>query len=133
MEVKRNGSQASSQGPADWFTSTVRLDPLFAPIEPACTGGVIETFEPDARTAWHSHPLGQTLIVIAGCGRVQGWNGPIEEVRPGDVIWFSPGEKHWPGASPNTAIANSAIQEYLDGNAADWMDKVSDEQYQTWS
>ena len=131
MEVKRNGSQASSQGPADWFTGTVRLDPLFAPIEPTRTGGVIETFEPGTRTVWH-HPLGQTLIVTAGCGRVQGWNGPIEEVRPGDVIWFSPGEKHWPGASPGTAIANIAIQEYLDGNAADWMDKVSDEQYQSW-
>jgi quercetin dioxygenase-like cupin family protein len=133
MEINRNGSQASSKGPADWFTGTARLDPLLAAIEPACTGGVIETFEPGARTAWHSHPLGQTLIVITGCGCVQRWHGPIEEVRPGDVIWYSPGEKHWHGASSNTAMANLAIQEHLDGNAADWMEQVSDEQYQTWS
>src|SRR5260370_19222334 len=130
MEIKRNGSQASSQGPVDWFTGTVRLDPLFAPIEPARTGGVIETFEPGARTVWHSHPLGQTLIVTAGRGRVQRWNGPIEEVCPGDVIWFSPGEKHWHGATATTAMTHIAIQEQLDGKTADWMEKVSDEQYQ---
>jgi len=130
MDIKRSGTQPSSQGPAEWFTGTVRVDPLFSPTEPARVGGASVTFEPGARTAWHSHPLGQTLIVTSGCGRVQRWGGPLEEIRPGDVIQFAPGEKHWHGAAPTTAMTHIAIQEYLDGQAADWMEKVSDEQYQ---
>jgi quercetin dioxygenase-like cupin family protein len=129
MEIKRIGSQPSAKGPADWFTGTVRIDPLFGAIEPARTGGASVTFEPGARTAWHAHPLGQTLIITAGCGRVQRWDGPIEEVHPGDVVQFAPGEKHWHGAAPTTAMSHIAIQEYLDGEAADWMEHVSDEQY----
>ena len=127
MEIKRSGSQPSSKGPADWFTGTVRIDPLFQVTAPARVAGNRVTFEPGARTAWHSHPLGQTLIVTAGCGLVQRWGGPIEEIRPGDVIWFPPGEKHWHGA---TAMTHIAIVEQLDGKTADWMEKVSDEQYQ---
>jgi quercetin dioxygenase-like cupin family protein len=130
MEIKRNGSQPSSQGPAERFTGTVRIDPLFAPTEPARAGGASVTFEPGARTAWHSHPLGQTLVVTCGCGRVQRWGGPIEEIRPGDVIQFAPGEKHWHGSAPTTAMTHIAIAETLDGKSADWMEKVSDEQYQ---
>ena len=130
MDIKRNGSQPSSQGPADWFTGTVRIDPLFAPTEPARVGGASVTFEPGARTAWHTHPLGQTLIITAGCGRVQRWGGPVEEVLPGDVVQFAPGEKHWHGAAPTTAMTHIAIHEYLEGKAADWMEHVSDEQYQ---
>ncbi len=130
MDIKRNGSQPSSQGPAEWFTGTVRIDPLFAPTEPARAGGANVTFEPGARTAWHSHPLGQTLVVTSGCGRVQYWGGPIEEIRPGDVIQFAPGEKHWHGAAPTTAMTHIAIAEKLDGKSTDWMEKVSDEQYQ---
>ena len=130
MEIKRNGSQASNKGPADWFTGTVRIDPLFAPTEPARTGAASVTFEPGARTAWHTHPLGQTLIVTSGLGRVQRWGGPIEEVHPGDVVWFPPGEKHWHGAAPTTALTHIAISERLDGKAVDWMEKVSDAQYQ---
>ena len=130
MEIKRSGSQPSSKGPADWFTGTVRIDPLFQAKEPARAAGNSVTFEPGARTAWHTHPLGQTLIVTAGCGRVQRWGGPIEEIRPGDVIWFPPGEKHWHGAAATTAMTHIAIQEQLDGKAVDWMEKVSDEQYQ---
>jgi len=130
MEIKRSGLQPSNKGPAEWFSGMVRIDPLFQANEPARTGGASVTFEPGARTAWHSHPLGQTLIVTAGCGRVQRWNGPIEEIRPGDVVSILPGEKHWHGASPTTAMTHIAIQEYLDGKAADWMEKVSDEQYQ---
>ena len=131
MDIKRNGTQPSSNGLAEWFTGTVRIDPLFAPHDPARTGGASVTFEPGARTAWHSHPLGQTLIITAGCGRVQRWGGPIEEIRPGDVIWIPPGEKHWHGAAPATAMTHIAIQEQLDGKAAYWMEKVSDEQYQS--
>lgn len=130
MEIKRNGSQHSGQGPADYFTGTVRIDPLFQPTDPARTGGASVTFEPGARTAWHTHPLGQTLIVTAGCGWAQRWGGSVEEIRPGDVVRFAPGEKHWHGAAPTTAMTHIAIQEYLDGKAVDWMEKVSDEQYQ---
>ncbi len=129
MEIKRIGSQPSSKAPADWFTGTVRMDPLFQPKEPARAAGLSVTFEPGARTAWHTHPLGQTLVVIAGCGRAQRWGGPVEEIRPGDVIRFDPGEKHWHGAAPDTAMTHIAIQEYLDGNVVEWMEKVSDEQY----
>ncbi len=129
MEIKQVGSQPSGQGPADWFTGTVRVDPLFQPTDPARVSGASVTFEPGARTAWHTHPLGQTLVVTAGCGRVQGEGGPIEEIRPGDVIWFRPNEKHWHGAAPTTAVTHIAIQEALDGKAVDWMEKVSDEQY----
>ena len=129
MDIKRNGSQPSNKGPAEWFTGTVRIDPLFAPTEPAQAGGASVTFEPGARTAWHTHPLGQTSIVTAGCGRAQRWGGAIEEIRPGDVIWFSPDEKHWHGAAPTTAMTHIAIHEYLDGKNVDWMEQVSDEQY----
>jgi len=131
MEIKRNGSQPSSKGPADWFTGTVRIDPLFQANAPARAAGASVTFEPGARTAWHTHPLGQTLIVTAGCGRIQREGGPIEEIHPGDVIWFPPGEKHWHGAAPTTAMTHIAIQEQLDGKVVDWMEKVSDEQYRS--
>ena len=131
MEIKRNGSQPSAKGPAEWFTGTVRIDPLNQASEPARVGCTYVTFEPSARTAWHSHPLGQTLVVSAGCGRVQRWGGSVEEIRPGDVVWIAPGEKHWHGAAPTTAMTHIAIQEYLDGKAADWMEHVSDEQYQS--
>jgi quercetin dioxygenase-like cupin family protein len=131
MEIKRNGSQPSNKGPADWFTGTVRIDPLFQANAPARAAGASVTFEPGARTAWHSHPLGQTLIVTAGCGRVQRWGGQIEEIRPGDVVWFPPGEKHWHGATATAAMMHIAIVEQVDGKTADWMEKVSDEQYQT--
>ena len=127
---KEVGSQPSAKGPADWFTGTVRIDPLFQAPDPALVQGASVTFEPGARTAWHTHPLGQTLIVTAGCGRAQRWGGPIEEIRPGDVVWFSPGEKHWHGAAPTTAMTHIAIQEQLDGKVVDWMEQVSDEQYQ---
>ena len=130
MEIKRVGSQPSGQGPTDWFTGTVRIDPLFQANAPARALGASVTFEAGARTAWHTHPLGQTLIVTAGCGRAQHWGGAIEEIRPGDVIWIPPGEKHWHGAAPTTAMTHIAIQEQLDGKAVDWMEKVSDEQYQ---
>ncbi len=129
MEIKRVGSRPSGQGPAEWFTGSVRIDPLFEANDPARTGGASVTFEPGARTAWHSHPLGQTLLVTAGCGWVQRWGGPVEEIRPGDVVSIPPGEKHWHGATATTAMIHIAIQEYLDGRAADWMEKVSDEQY----
>ncbi|AFH60551.1 (R)-mandelonitrile lyase [Paenibacillus caseinilyticus] len=131
MEIKRIGSQASGKGPSDYFTGTVRIDPLFGAAAPARAAGASVTFEPGARTAWHTHPLGQTLIVTAGSGRVQRWGGPMEEIRPGDVVWFPPGEKHWHGASPTTAMTHIAIQEHLDGKAVDWMEKVSDDQYNT--
>jgi quercetin dioxygenase-like cupin family protein len=131
MEIKRSGSQPSGKGAAEWFTGVVRVDPLFQPIAPARVGGASVTFEPGARTAWHTHPLGQTLVVTAGCGRVQRWGGPIEEIRPGDVVSIPPGEKHWHGATPTTAMTHIAIQEYLDGLAVDWMEQVSDEQYRT--
>jgi len=129
MDIKRGGSQPSGRGPAEYFTGAVRIDPLFQPREPAHAVGVSVTFEPGARTAWHSHPRGQFLIVTAGCGRAQHWGGPIEEIRPGDVIWFAPGEKHWHGAAPTTAVTHIAIQEPLDGRTADWMEQVSEEQY----
>jgi quercetin dioxygenase-like cupin family protein len=130
MDIKRNGTQASMKGPADWFTGTVRIDPLFLKADdPARTTGASVTFEPGARTAWHTHPLGQTLIVTAGHGFVQREGGPIEEIRPGDVVWFPPGEKHWHGASLNTAMTHIAIQETLDGKSVDWLEHVSDEQY----
>jgi quercetin dioxygenase-like cupin family protein len=129
VEIKRAGSQSSAKGPTDWFTGTVRIDPLFQASEPARAVGAAVTFEPGARTAWHTHPLGQTLIVTFGSGLVQRDGGSIEEIRPGDVVWFPPGEKHWHGASPTTAMTHIAIQESLDGRAVDWMEKVSDEQY----
>jgi quercetin dioxygenase-like cupin family protein len=129
MDIKRAGSRSSRKGPADYFTGTVRIDPLFESPDPARAIGVSVTFEPGARTAWHTHPLGQTLIVTSGCGRVQRWGGPIEEIRPGDVVWFPAGEKHWHGAAPTTAMTHIAIQEQLDGKTADWLEKVSDEQY----
>ena len=130
MEIKKVGSQPSIQGPADWFTGTVRIDPLFQAPAPARVSGASVTFEPGARTAWHTHPLGQTLVVVSGCGRAQRQGGPVEEIRPGDVVWFPPGEKHWHGASRTTAMTHLAIAEYLDGKVVDWMEKVSDEQYQ---
>lgn len=129
MDIKRSGSQPSSKGQADYFTGAVRIDPLNQAPEPARVGCAYVTFEPGARTAWHSHPLGQTLVVTAGCGRVQRWGDPIEEIRPGDVVWIPPGEKHWHGAAPTTAMTHIAIQEYLDGKAAEWMEQVSDKQY----
>jgi quercetin dioxygenase-like cupin family protein len=129
MEIRRIGTQASSKGPSDWFTGTVRIDPLFQAPAPARVQGASVTFEPGARTAWHTHPLGQTLIVTAGCGWAQRNGEPIEEIRPGDVVWFPPGEKHWHGATPTTAMTHIAIQEQLNGKAVDWMEKVSEEQY----
>jgi quercetin dioxygenase-like cupin family protein len=129
VDIKRNGSQASGKGPEDWFTGTVRIDPLFDPIQSARTSGASVTFEPGARTAWHTHPLGQTLIVTAGYGRVQRWGGPIEGIHPGDVVQFEPGEKHWHGAAPTTSVTHIAIQEALDGKPVEWMEHVSDEQY----
>jgi quercetin dioxygenase-like cupin family protein len=129
MEIKRSGSQPSSKGPAEYFIGTVRIDPQFNPPAPARAFGASVTFEPAARTAWHTHPLGQTLIVTAGGGRAQRWGGPIEEIRPGDVVWIPPGEKHWLGAAPTTAMTHIAIQEQLDGRAVDWVEQVSDEQY----
>ena len=129
MDSKRSGSQPSGKGPSDYFTGTVRVDPLFKATEPARVVGASVTFEPGARTAWHTHPLGQTLVVTSGFGLVQHWGGRIEEIRPGDVVWFPPGEKHWHGAGPTTAMTHMAIQEALDGKTVDWMEKVSDEQY----
>jgi quercetin dioxygenase-like cupin family protein len=129
MDIKRVGTQPSAKGPSEWFTGTVRIDPLFQAPDPAFVQGVSVTFEPGARTAWQTHPLGQTLIVTAGCGRAQGWGGPIEEIRPGDVVWFPPGEKHWHGATPTTAMTHIAIQERFEGKTVEWMEQVSDEQY----
>ena len=129
MHITRSGSLPSGKGPADWFTGTVRIDPLFQPTAPARAAGVSVTFEPGARTAWHTHPLGQTLIVTAGLGRAQRWGGPIEDIRPGDVVQFAPNEKHWHGASPTTAMTHTAIQEVADGKAVDWLEHVTDEQY----
>ncbi|HXH48725.1 MAG TPA: cupin domain-containing protein [Terriglobia bacterium] len=130
MKIKRVGSQPSVKGPSDWFTGTVRVDPLFEAPDPARVRGGSVTFEPGARTAWHTHPLGQTLIVTSGVGRVQRWGGQVEEIRPGDVVWFEPGEKHWHGASPTVAMTHIYIQEALNGKVVDWMEEVSDEQYQ---
>jgi quercetin dioxygenase-like cupin family protein len=129
MEIRRVGTQASAKGPSDWFTGTVRIDPLFQAPDPARGQGASVTFEPGARTAWHTHPLGQTLIVTAGCGWAQREGGPVEEIRPGDVVWFAPGEKHWHGATPTTAVTHIAIQEKLDGRVVDWMEHVAEEQY----
>jgi len=129
MDIKRGGSQPSARGPAGYFTGTVRIDPLFQAPAPARVTGASVTFEPGARTAWHTHPLGQTLIVTFGCGWVQREGGPVEEIRPGDVVWFPPGEKHWHGATPTTAMTHIAVQEALNGKAVDWMEKVSDAQY----
>jgi quercetin dioxygenase-like cupin family protein len=129
MDIKRSGSRPSGKGPAEWFTGTVRIDPLFSSPEPARAAGNLVTFEPGARTAWHTHPLGQTLIVTVGCGWVQREGGPIEEIRPGDVVWFEPGERHWHGATATTAMSHIAIQEALNGSPVTWMEKVSDEQY----
>ena len=130
MEIKRVGSQSSAKGPADWFTGTVWIDPLFQAPDPALVQGASVTFEPGARTAWHTHPLGQTLIVTAGCGWVQPQGGPIEEIHPGEVVWFSPGEKHWHGATPTTGMTHIAIQEKKDGKVVGGMEHVSEEQYQ---
>ncbi len=131
MQITRAGSQPSNKGSSDWFTGTVRIDPLFPVTPPARAAANSVTFEPGARTAWHTHPLGQTLLVTAGCGRAQREGGPIEEIRPGDVVWFAPGEKHWHGATPTTAMTHIAIQEQLDSKAVDWLEKVSDNQYQS--
>ena len=129
MEIQRAGSKPSGKGPEEYFTGTVRVDPLFSAPEPARVVGAHVTFEPGARTAWHTHPLGQTLIVTSGRGRAQRWDGPVEEIHPGDVIWFAPGEKHWHGATPETAMTHIAIQERLNGQAVEWLEKVSEEQY----
>jgi len=129
MNIMRSGSRPSGKGPDEYFTGTVRVDPLFEAHEPARGLGATVTFEPGARTAWHTHPLGQTLIVTAGHGLAQRWGGDIEEIRPGDVVWFPPGEKHWHGAAPATAMTHIAVQERLNGKVVDWMEKVSDEQY----
>jgi quercetin dioxygenase-like cupin family protein len=129
MEITKGGTQPAAKGPADWFTGSVRIDSPFQRPAPARSGGATVTFEPGARTAWHTHPLGQTLIVTAGLGWVQREGGPVEEIRPGDVVWFPPGLKHWHGASPTTAMTHIAVQESLNGKNVDWLEKVSDEQY----
>jgi quercetin dioxygenase-like cupin family protein len=129
MKITRSGSQASANGPAQYFTGTVRIDAPFAGEDPARVGGATVTFEPGARTAWHTHPFGQTLIVTSGLGRVQRDGGAVEEIRPGDMVWFAPGEKHWHGASPTAAMTHIAIAEKLNGNPVDWLEKVTDEQY----
>jgi len=133
MEIKRAGSQPSAKGPSEWFTGVVRIDPLFQTPDPALVSGASVTFEPAARTAWHTHPLGQTLIVTSGVGRVQCWGRPIEEIRPGDVVWIPPGEKHWHGAAPATAMTHAAIQEKSEGKVVEWMEHVSAEQYNALS
>ena len=129
MNITRVGSQPSVQGPADWFTGAVRIDTPFKGNDPARVTGAIVTFEPGARTAWHTHPLGQTLLVTAGCGWAQREGGPVEEIHPGDIVWFAPGEKHWHGAAPTTAMTHVALQEVLEGKAVHWMEKVTDDQY----
>lgn len=129
MQIHRAGSRPSGKGPSEWFTGAVRIDPLIETAEPARVAGALVTFEPGARTAWHTHPLGQTLIVTSGCGRTQKWGAPVEEIRPGDVVWIPPGEKHWHGAAPATAMTHIAVQEKLDGKVVEWMEQVSDEQY----
>jgi quercetin dioxygenase-like cupin family protein len=130
MEIRRAGAQPSTKGSAEWFTGAVRIDQPFQAADPARVSGAVVTFEPGARTAWHTHPLGQTLIVTAGCGRAQRWGGPIEEIRPGDIVWFAPEEKHWHGAAPTTAMTHIAIQERVNGKAVDWLEHVTEEQYQ---
>jgi quercetin dioxygenase-like cupin family protein len=129
MEIKRGGSQPSAKGPTETFTGTVRIDPLFPVIEPARAAAAIVTFDPGARSHWHTHPLGQKLVVVSGCGRVGTWEGKVEEIRPGDVVLCPPGEKHWHGAAPTTAMSHIAIQEALDGKVVEWLEKVTDEQY----
>jgi quercetin dioxygenase-like cupin family protein len=129
VEITKSGSQPSAKGPADWFTGVVRIDSPFQRPAPARIGGATVTFEPGARTAWHTHPLGQTLIVTAGCGRVQRDGGPIEEIRAGDIVWFEAGERHWHGASPTNAMTHIAIAEMLDGKVVEWLEHVTDEQY----
>jgi quercetin dioxygenase-like cupin family protein len=129
MQIKRAGSQPSGKGPPEWFTGSVRIDPLNSPPDPARVAMALVTFEPGSRTAWHTHPLGQTLIVTAGCGRAQHEGGPVEDIRPGDVVWFAPGEKHWHGAAPGTAMSHIAIQEKLGDSPVTWMEHVTDEQY----
>ncbi len=131
MQITRAGSQPSNKGPADWFTGAVRIDPLFSAPGPARADGAAVTFEPGARTAWHTHPLGQTLIVVSGFGCVQRDGEAVQEIRPGDVVWFAPNERHWHGASPTTAMTHIAIQEALDGKAVDWLEHVTDEQYES--
>lgn len=130
MEITRNGSRPSGKGPADWFTGAVRIDPLFSAPDPARVAGACVTFEPGARTAWHTHPLGQTLVVVSGLGWVQREGGPKEEIRPGDVVWFSPGERHWHGATSTTGMTHIAIQEQLDGKAVNWLEQVGDDEYE---
>ena len=131
IRISRRGARPTQQGPAEQFTGAVCIEPLFAATAQSRAAGASVSFEPGARTAWHTHPLGQTLVVTAGCGRAQRWGGPVEEIRPGDVVWFEPGEKHWHGATPTTAVSHIAIQEKLDGKAVEWMEHVGDEQYQT--
>lgn len=129
MDIYRAGSRPSTRGPGNWFTGSVRIDPLFNPAAPDRVQGALVTFEPGARTAWHTHPLGQTLVVTAGLGRVQRAGGPVQEIRPGDVVWFAPGERHWHGAAPQTALSHIAIQEVQDGRAVDWAEPVDDADY----
>lgn len=129
MEIKRAGSQPSGKGPAEYFTGTVRIDPLNTPPAPARAAMALVTFEPGARTAWHTHPLGQTLMITAGCGRVQLEGQPVKEIRPGDVVWIAPGERHWHGAGPQTAMSHIAIQERLEDTAVTWLEHVTDQQY----
>ena len=129
MDITRSGSLRSAKGPAEYFTGTVRIDPLFQTSDPARALGASVTFEPCARTAWHTHPRGQILIVTAGCGLVQSWGGPIEQIRPGDVVWCPPSEKHWHGATPTTVMMHIAITEQLDGKAVEWMEQVNDDEY----
>ncbi len=129
MKITRVGSQPSTPGPSTWFTGAVRVAALFQAPDPALVAAASVTFEPGARTAWHTHPLGQHLIVTAGCGRAQREGGPIEEIHPGDVVWFAPGEKHWHGAAPTTGMTHIAVQERLDGTVVDWLEHVTDEQY----
>ncbi len=129
MNIQRAGTQPSAKGPSDWFTGSVRIDSPFKGTDASRVTGATVSFEPGARTAWHTHPLGQILIVLSGCGWVQRWGDPVEEIRPGDIVWFPPGEKHWHGAAPTTTMSHIAIQEALNGKAVDWMEKVSDDQY----
>ncbi|WP_280171184.1 (R)-mandelonitrile lyase [Agrobacterium pusense] len=129
MEILRAGTRASATGPAAWFTGTVRIDPLFNPVDAERVQGAQVTFEPGARTAWHTHPLGQTLIVVSGLGRAQRDGGPVEEIRPGDIVWFAPGERHWHGAAPDVAMTHIALQEVKDGKVVDWLEQVTDDEY----
>ena len=129
MDIKRGGSRPSGKGPAEYFTGAVRVDPVIEAAAPARVRAAVVTFEPGARTAWHTHPLGQALLVVSGLGLAQSWGGPVQEIRPGDTVWFEPGEKHWHGAAPTVAMTHVAIQEALDGSPVDWLEQVSDEQY----